>query len=165
MRDGFYIVAIGQTAVGLIAIGQLAIGLVSIGQLGAGLLFSAVSNISMRPLHTWSSTRGFSRRASYGIAFLTNHLLIRLNHVAGISGCMHRCHLWAYRHGHALPEVGNVAPPPRSFRVIWGILTVGVSALSRCLMGLTLLKDDRSEGVLHVAIFDMTNSAVSYGER
>jgi len=41
VRDGFYIVAVGQQAVGLIAIGQLALGLITVGQAGIGVFFSA----------------------------------------------------------------------------------------------------------------------------
>lgn len=87
--------------------------------------------------------------------------------IAGISGCMHRCHLWADRCGHALSEVGSMWANDFSwFMVIWGILWVLTAGIclpcSRCLLGLTLVKDDTSAGVLHGAIFDVTKSAVSY---
>jgi hypothetical protein len=42
VKDGFYIFAFGQIAVGLVAFGQLSIGVISMGQASIGVVFTLV---------------------------------------------------------------------------------------------------------------------------
>jgi hypothetical protein len=42
VSGGRYLLAIGQTAVGVVSIGQVSVGIINIGWVGVGVLFSAV---------------------------------------------------------------------------------------------------------------------------